>query len=79
MESIFPPVGELMPVEIEILDATLPALALGDDTPLLQALEAILHARVSQHQWDAFEHLSQDGKLAVLDQVRAQIPLIAQG
>jgi len=32
MESNFPPpIGALTPVEIEILDATLPALALVDD------------------------------------------------
>lgn len=47
MESnLPPPVGELRPVEIEILYAALPALALGDNRPLLNALEAILHARV---------------------------------
>lgn len=79
MESdLPPPVGELTPVEIEILDAALPALALGDDTPLLHALEAILHARVSQHGWETYERLPQDEKLAVLDKVRARIPLIPE-
>jgi len=74
-----PPVGELTPVEIEILDATLPAVALGDDTPLLHAIEAILHARVSQGGWETYERLPRDEKLAVLDKVRARIPLLSRG
>ena len=71
-----PPVGELTPVEIEIVDATLPALALGDNTPLLDALEAILHARANQQEWERYQGLSSDEKLDVLNQVRDQIPLI---
>lgn len=74
-----PPMGELTSVEIEILDATLPALAMGDDTPLLRGLEAILHARVTQGDWDSYERLLPDEKLAVLDKVRARIPLLARG
>lgn len=72
-------IGELTPIEIEILDATLPALALGDDTPLLRGLEAILHARASEGDWARYERLAQRDKAAVLDGVRSQIPLLAQG
>ena len=78
MESDLPPaIGELTPVEIEILDAALPAVALGDDAQLLQGLEAILRARISQQDWERYQALPSDAKLTVLDRLRAQIPLIA--
>lgn len=79
MQAYFPPpVGELTPVEIEILDAALPALALGDNTPLLNALEAILHARMDQQGWETYERLTEEEKYAALDKVRKEIPLIPQ-
>jgi len=74
-----PPVGELTPFEVEILDSTLPAVALGDDTPLLHAMEEILYARVSRGGWETYQRLPQDEKLAVLDKVRARIPLLTRG
>jgi len=77
--DLAPYIGPLTPLEIEILDATLPALAMGDDTPLLQALETILHARISPGHWARYERLSGAEKAAVLDGVRAQIPLLGQG
>ena len=78
MEFVYPPVGEITPVEIEILDSTLPALALGDDTPLLRALEAMLHARVDAQGWQHYEALSPDAKREVLDGIRSEIPLLPQ-
>jgi hypothetical protein len=78
MEFVYPPVGELTPVEIEILDSTLPALALGNDTPLLDALEAILHKRLDERDWERYLALSPEEKQAVLDGIRSEIPLLPQ-
>jgi hypothetical protein len=69
-----PPVGPLSPVEFELIQAIMPALATGDNGPLLEVLEAILHTRASAAQWAAYEQLDADEKLAVLQQFEQDIP-----
>ena len=77
--ELSPIIGELTPVEVEILDSTLPAIALGDDTPLLNALEAIVRTRLSRDEIETYERLPPDEKGRVLDKARSQIPLLARG
>ncbi len=73
----FPPeIGLLSDDEVRLIDACLPSLALEDDTMLLDALQAILHSRCSAEDWAYYESLPIEQRQAVLDGVRAQIPLI---
>jgi hypothetical protein len=76
----FPPeIGPLSEDEVRLIDASLPALALGDDIHLLEVLQAILHNRSNPDEWRYYESLPREQQLAVLERVREQIPLIGQG
>jgi hypothetical protein len=76
----FPPeIGLLTEDEIRLIDACLPALALGDDTMLLEALQALLRHHCSPEDWAYYESLPPEQQQAALDGVRAQIPMIGPG
>ncbi len=73
----FPPdIGPLNEDEILLIDASLPALALGDNSVLEVTLQAILHRHCSAEQWQYYESLPPELREAALDRVRAQIPMI---
>jgi hypothetical protein len=69
-----PPAGPLSPVELELIQSSMLGLATGDNGPLLQVLEAILHTRASAEQWQQYEQLDADEKLAVLQEFEQDIP-----
>jgi hypothetical protein len=73
----FPPeIGPLSPQEIEIIDAALPSVAMENDAPLVTALEAILLNRCTEPQREHFRSLDPAEQMKVLDEVRAQIPML---
>jgi hypothetical protein len=74
----FPEIGPLSPEEIEIIYSTLPALAMENDVPLLTALEAILFRRCTEPQREHFRSLDSEEQMKVLDEVRAQIPMLPE-
>jgi hypothetical protein len=76
----FPPeIGPITEDEVRLIDAALPSIALGDGTPLLETLQAILHHRCSPDQWAYYESLPPELQHEVLDRVRMQIPMIGPG
>jgi hypothetical protein len=74
----YPEIGPLSPEEIEIIYSTLPALAMENDAPLLMALEAILFKRCTEAQREHFRSLDREEQMKVLDEVRAQIPMLPE-
>jgi hypothetical protein len=77
LQADFPPdIGPLNEDEIRLIDAALPALALGDNTVLEATLQAILHRHCSAEQWQYYESLPTEQQATALARVRDQIPMI---
>jgi hypothetical protein len=72
-----PPIGLLEPIEVELIDAAIPSVATGNDTPLLNALEAIMHTRMTPEQWARYLELPDEQRRAILRGVAQEIPAIA--
>ena len=69
-----PPIGQLNDEERQFILEALPALAAGDERPLLLALKDLLESRVSEQEYEEYQELFESDQRAILQRVAEQIP-----
>lgn len=72
-----PPIGQLSEEEHQDIASSLPALATGDDAPLLQVLKELLESRVSEQEFDDYQEFFERDRRAILQRVAKQVPELA--